>query len=173
MSEEPEAEPDASEEADSREQRASSDDVELVSDGEHLLVVGNDRIAVEGFMRSTGLLEHAREIGARQLVPMLRSAAQVTQTAAQTISESGLWVKLTEQSAAAIKDYGLTETDVPGVAYAMAGRPGDIKQWLKIDVSVGAKLTSPGMLSSVAGGAHPGCNAGRGRATARPVGVTG
>lgn len=152
MSEEPEAEPDASEEADSREQRASSDDVELVSDGEHLLVVGNDRIAVEGFMRSTGLLEHAREIGARQLVPMLRSAAQVTQTAAQTISESGLWVKLTEQSAAAIKDYGLTETDVPGVAYAMAGRPGDIKQWLKIDVSVGAKLTSPGMLSSVAGG---------------------
>jgi hypothetical protein len=129
-----------------------NDEVELVNDGENLLVVGNTRSAVESFMRSKGLLERAREIRTQQLVPMLRAAAEVTHALAESVAESGLWVKLTEESAAAIKEYGLTDTDVPGVAYAMAGRPGDIKQWLKISTSVGAKLSDPGMLSSVAGG---------------------
>lgn len=140
MSEEPDAVPE------------SNDDVELISDGENLLVVGNDRRAVEGFMRSTRLLDRAREISARQLVPILRSAAEVTHTVAESVAESGLWVKLTEESASAIKDFGLTETDVPGVAYAMAGNRGDIKQWLKINTSVSAKLTNPALLSGVAGG---------------------
>lgn len=140
MSEEPEETPD------------HADDVELISDGENLLVVGRDTRAVEGFTRSIGVFERAREIGSRQLVPMLRAAAEATHATAETIAKSGLWVKLTAESAAAIQEYGLTETDVPGVAYAMAGRPGDIKQWLKISTSVSAKLTNPGMLSGVAGG---------------------
>lgn len=129
-----------------------TDDVELIRAGENLLVVGSNRRAVEGFIRSIGALERAREIGSRQLVPMLRAAAEVTHATAESIAKSGLWVKLTEESAAAIQEYGLTNTDVPGVAYAMAGRPGDIKQWLKISTSVSAKLTNPGMLSGVAGG---------------------
>jgi hypothetical protein len=130
----------------------SDDEVELVSDGENLLIVGTSRSAVARFMRSTGLMERAREIGTQQLVPMLRSAAEVTQTVAESVAQSGLWVKLTEESAAAIREYGLVDTDVPGVAYAMAGRPGDIKQWLKISTSGDAKLTNPGMLLGVAGG---------------------
>lgn len=129
-----------------------ADEVELMRDGENLLVVGSSKRAVEGFMRSAGLLERARMITSQQLVPMLRTASEVTQTIADDVAESGLWVKLTEESAQAIKEFGLTETDVPGVAYAMAGRPGDIKQWLKISTSTGARLTNPGMLSGVAGG---------------------
>ncbi|KQQ98480.1 hypothetical protein ASF74_12935 [Arthrobacter sp. Leaf145] len=129
-----------------------TDEVELIRDGENLFVVGSSKRAVESFMRSAGLLERAKEITSRQLAPMLRSAAEITHTVADTVAESGLWVKLTEESAEAIKEFGLTDTDVPGVAYAMAGRPGDIKQWLKISTSTGAKLANPGMLSGVAGG---------------------
>ncbi|GAA3664437.1 hypothetical protein [Microbacterium marinilacus] len=132
--------------------RAPADEVELIRDGQNLLVVGSNRGAVERFMGSAGLLERAKEITSRQFVPMLRSAAEITHTLADTVAESALWVKLTEESAEAIKEFGLTETEVPGVAYAMAGRPGDIKQWLKINTSAGAKLASPGLLSGVAGG---------------------
>ncbi|GAB2518639.1 hypothetical protein GCM10027064_15390 [Microbacterium petrolearium] len=143
MSEEPAEREDPHEQA---------DEVELVRDGENLLVVGNNRGAVERFMRSVGLLERAKEMSSWQLVPMLRSAAEITHTVVDAVAESGLWVKLTAESAEAIKEFGLTDTEVPGVAYAMAGRPGDIKQWLKINTSAGAKLANPGMLSGVAGG---------------------
>ena len=127
-------------------------EVELMRDGENLLVVGSSKGAVEGFMRSVGLLERAMVITSQQLVPMLRTASEVTQAITDDVAESGLWVKLTEESAQAIKEFGLTETNVPGVAYAMAGCPGDIKQWLKISTSKGARLASPGTLSGVAGG---------------------
>lgn len=129
--------------------REPADEVELITDGDNLLVAGSSRRAVEGFMHSAGLLERAKEL--TSLVSMRSSAAEITHTVADAVAESGLWVKLTEESAEAIKEFGLTETDVPGVAYAMAGRPGDIKQWLKISTSAGAKLTNPGMLSGVAG----------------------
>lgn len=142
-----------SEEPDEREDLpGQADEVELIRDGENLLIVGSSRRAVERFMRSAGLLERAKEITSRQLVPMLRSAAEITHAVADAVAESALWVKLTEESAEAIKEFGLTETEVPGVAYAMAGRPGDIKQWLKISTSAGAKLANPSLLSGVAGG---------------------
>lgn len=128
------------------------DEVELIRDADNLLVVGSNKGAVESFMRSAGLLERAKEITSRQFIPMLRSVAEVTHTVADTVGESAHWVKLTEESAASIKEFGLIETDVPGVSYAMAGRSGDIKQWLKIDTSTATKLASPGMLSGLAGG---------------------
>lgn len=136
----------------SEDDRAPADEVELVRDGENLLIVGSSRGVVEGFLRSSGLLDRPKEITSQQLASMLRSAAEITHTLADTVAESALWVKLTEESAEAIKEFGLTETEVPGVAYAMAGRPGDIKQWLKISTSAGAKLANPGLLSGVAGG---------------------
>lgn len=127
------------------------DEVELLSDGEILLVVGDDKRAVEAFLRSHALLANARAIGSRQLAPMLRSASEVTASIAEKVAESGLWVKLTPESAAAIAEYGLTDTGVPGVAHAMAGYRGNIKKWLQIDTRVHAKLSNPEMLSGVAG----------------------
>ena len=45
---------------------------------------------------------------------------------------SGRWVKLTAESAEAVKKYGLMPTKTPGVSHAMIGEPGDIKQWLQV-----------------------------------------
>jgi len=126
-------------------------EVELISDGENLLVLGEDRRSVEGFLRSKGLLAMARQIGRHQLAPALRSSAHLAKTMSDTMAESSLWLKQTPDSAAAVEEYGLTETGVPGVAWGMAGARGDIKQWLKIDTSLRAQAGNPAFLSGAAG----------------------
>jgi hypothetical protein len=60
-------------------------------------------------------------------------------------------VKLTEESAQAIKKYGLMETKTPGVSHAMAGQPGSIKSWLQIAKGPGSLLTNRAMLAGAAG----------------------
>lgn len=133
------------------EEPEAADEVELISDGENLLVVGDKRRAVESFLRTKGLLEKAREISLQELGPTLRSSAELLQTVSEAVANSGLWVKITPESAKAIKEFGLTDSGVPGVAYAMAGTRGSIKEWLRIDTTAGAKAANPAVLSGIAG----------------------
>lgn len=126
-------------------------EVELVTDGEHLLVIGESPHEVEGFLRSQGLLEKARPFSSKQLAPALRSSAEMASRLSEMASESGLWVKLTPESAQSIKDFGLTDSGVPGVAHAMAGARGSIKKWIQIDTRARAKLSNPAALAGVAG----------------------
>lgn len=128
-----------------------NDEVELISDGESLLVVGHDRRSIEGFFRSLGLLERARTFGAEQLTPLLRSSAGFVENLSEAAAESALWLKITPDSADAIAEFGLTDTKVPGVSYAMAGQRGDIKSWIKVDSSTKAQLQNPALLSGLAG----------------------
>jgi hypothetical protein len=60
-------------------------------------------------------------------------------------------VKLTPESAEDLKEFGLTDSGVPGVAYAVAGTRGSIKKWLRIDTTASAKVANPAILSGVAG----------------------
>ena len=126
-------------------------EVELVTDGEHLLVFGESRHDVEGFLRSQGLLDRADAFGSKRLAPALRASAEMASRLSATASESGLWVKLTPESAQSIKDFGLTDSGVPGVAHAMAGARGSIKKWIQIDTKAGAKASNPAALAGVAG----------------------
>jgi hypothetical protein len=126
-------------------------DVELVTDGEHLLVIGDSRHDVENFLRSRGLLERAHAFGSRQLSPALRASAEMACRLSEAAAESGLWVKLTPESAQSIKEFGLTESGVPGVAHAMAGARGSIKKWIQLDTTAGAKASNPAALAGVAG----------------------
>ncbi|PPG53104.1 hypothetical protein C5C41_07695 [Rathayibacter sp. AY1E9] len=124
----------------------------VIRDGENLLVIGSDKRSVVSYMRSKGILGRAQAVRVKHLAPMLRTAAQVGHTVSETIAETGLWVKLTEESAEAKARFGLIDSDVPGVSYAVAGNRGDIKQWLKLDTSAGAKFTNPSLLSGLASG---------------------
>ena len=60
-------------------------------------------------------------------------------------------MKLTEESAQAVKKFGLTDTKTPGVSHAMVGQPGDIKQWIQIVKAPGSMVTNPAMLAGAAG----------------------
>lgn len=107
------------------EQFETTEDVELITDGGSLLVVGDDRSTVEHFLRDNGLFERSRALGRYARGPALRSSAEALRTVADVVAESGMWmwVKLTPESAVAIKKFGLTESGVPGVRYANGGNP--------------------------------------------------
>lgn len=128
-----------------------TDTVELISDGESLLVLGDDRRSVERFLQSKGLLEQAHQLGRRQLVPALRSSAEAVKTISDAVAESSLWLKITPESAEAIEEFGLTDSGVSGVAWAIAGTRGNIKEWLKVDTTKRAQVANPGVLSGAAG----------------------
>lgn len=59
--------------------------------------------------------------------------AETVQTAADVAANSGRWVKLTKESAAAVDEHGFMDTKTPGVRWLMAGKPGDISKWLSTE----------------------------------------
>jgi hypothetical protein len=123
------------------------DQAELISDGDGLAVIGNPT-AVEQFMASVGLSSNA---GSPRLGAAFSAGASVAQTGSAIGANSGRWVKLTKESAQAVKKLGLTPTKTPGVSHAMVGQRGAIKGWLQIETGAVAKLTNPAMLAGVAG----------------------
>lgn len=58
-------------------------------------------------------------------------------------------MKLTAESAEAVKKYGLMPTKTPGVSHAMIGEPGDIRQWLQIAQAPSALLSGPFALTAL------------------------
>lgn len=122
-------------------------EIELISDGEGLAVVG-ELTAVERFLKSIGAQSAS---GSRRTAKALNLGSAVAQVGAQAAEHSGRWVKLTADSAGKLKKYPLTPTDTPGVSHAMLGQRGSIKGWLQIDASSLAQLNNPAMLAGAAG----------------------
>lgn len=124
-----------------------SDDIELISDGDGLAVVGK-KSAVERFLTERGLLAISEDLKLGRL-------AQVADSVLNGISEasahSGRWLKLTEESAELVEEFGLMETTTRGVSHAIIGDPGSISKWLQVDTGVGALLTNPAVLTGAAG----------------------
>lgn len=123
-----------------------SSEIELISDGDGLAVVGKPS-AVERFMSSVGL---GSDNGAARGAA-LSLGSSIAQTGADIAAESGRWVKLTEESAQAVKKFGLMDTKTPGVKHAMIGQPGDIQQWIQIAKSPTALASNPAVLAGGAG----------------------
>lgn len=121
------------------------DEVELISDGQGLAVIGEPN-AVERFIAATGL----SKLPSEHLGTVIGAGASAAQAGLDLAANSGRWVKLTKESAQNLHKFGLTPTKTPGVSHAMLGQRGSIKKWLQIE-KAGAKLTSPAMLSGVAG----------------------
>jgi hypothetical protein len=127
-----------------------SDEVELISDGEGLAVVGDKR-AVERFLRDRGLLAVSEMLGIGRLSGLVQGADVVVKGASELASSSGRWVKLTEKSAALVEEFGFMETSTPGVSHAMIGDPGSISKWLQVETGAGAILTNPALLAGALG----------------------
>ena len=124
-----------------------SDEVELISDGDGLAVIG-EASAVERFMVSAGL-PSADQVP--RLSDSLSAGAAIAQIGSEAAANSGRWVKLTKESAKAVKDFGLMDSGTPGVKHAMLGKPGDIKQWIQIVSTPGSMLMNPAVLAGAAG----------------------
>lgn len=123
--------------------------IDLVHDGDSLAVIGNST-DVERFLLSTGLDKApTKEIDLHRLWSYSGTAGAAAQIGADLAANSGRWVKLTAESADAVKKWGLTPTKTPGVSHAMIGNPGDIKQWLQIAKAPSALVSGPFALAAL------------------------
>jgi hypothetical protein len=124
--------------------------IELISDGDGLAVIGEPS-AVERFLATLGL--PSKELGLPRLSKVLSLAATGSQVASQVASarvgDSARWVRLTEESARKVSEYGLTATKTPGVSHAMIGKPGASKSWIQLDKGPGQLPANPTMLAGV------------------------
>jgi hypothetical protein len=118
-------------------------EIDLVSDGGGLAVIGSST-DVERFFLSAGLDKApSRDLDLHRLWSFLGTGGAAVQIGADFAENSGRWVKLTAESAEAVKKYGLMATKTPGVSHAMIGEPGDIRQWLQVAQAPSALLGGP------------------------------
>lgn len=127
-----------------------TDEIELVSDGDGLAVVGEQH-AVERFLESVGLLSVSKAFRLDNLGRILGVGGEVIRNASDVAKNSGRYLKLTAESAARAKELGLMPTKTKGISHAMLGEPGAINKWLQVESSPGSLLTNPALLSGIGG----------------------
>lgn len=124
------------------------DDLQLISDGDGLAVIGNPT-AVERFLVSERL--PSMDLGLPRLGSSLSAAAGAAQSGSEIAANSGRWVKLTEESAQALKKYELMKGSSPGVSRAVLTENGRIKGLLELARTPRSLLTNPALLAGAAG----------------------
>jgi hypothetical protein len=124
-------------------------EIDLVSDGDGLAVIGNST-DVERFFLSAGLdTAPSKDLDLHRLWSYSGTGGAAAQIGADLAANSGRWVKLTAESAEAVKKYGLMPTKTKGVSHAMIGKPGDITQWLQIAQGPSNLLMGPFALTAL------------------------
>ena len=126
-------------------------EIQLVGDGEGLAVLG-DPVDVERFLVSEGLLSSSKDLELRRLGPALSAGAGVAQAGSEIAANSGRWVKLTEESARAVKKFGLRESSKTGLSTGVImGDKGQIGAFVEFVNGPGSLLASPAVLAGAAG----------------------
>lgn len=126
-------------------------EIQLISDGDGVAVIG-DPAAVERFLVSEGLA--SKDLGLQRLRPVLGRAAGVAQAGSEIAANSGRWVKLTEESAQAIKKYGLMKSSKTGLSLGVVqakGQAKGIKGIVQFAKGPGSLVANPAILAGAAG----------------------
>lgn len=135
-----------------REEWIVSGEIELISDGDGLAVIG-DPVAVERFLSSAGVASRDLQLH-QKLGPALNASSGVAQAGSQLAANSGRWVKLTEESAKALKlgkaMKGSSDELSRAIATTGKGKITKILEFTKPG-SAGSMLTNPAMLAGAAG----------------------
>lgn len=124
-------------------------EIELVADGDGLAVIGGSA-DVERFLLDQGLGKTpSKVLDVQRLSSFAGTSGAALRIGSDVAANSGRWVKLTAESAQAVKQYGLMATKNPGVSHAMIGKPGEVKRWLQIAQAPTALLSGPLALSAL------------------------
>lgn len=129
-----------------------ADEIELVSDGEGVVVIG-DRSAVVRFLNHAGLMMQGQPFDLGKLSNLLNAGSDLAKTASGIAEQSALYLKLTPDSAKRLKDAGgLMKTKTNGISHAMLGQPGKQSlKWLQVKDGPATLLSNPAVLSGVGG----------------------
>lgn len=130
------------------EEQALENEIQLISDGDGLAVIGHP-VAVDRFLSAERL--PSRDLGLNRLSSALRTGSTTAKAGAEIADHSGRWVKLTAESAKAIKKYDLMKGYSDGVSRAVLTDHGKITGLLEIVRTPGAMLTNPALLTGAAG----------------------
>lgn len=129
-----------------------NEEIELIADGDGLAIIG-DPTAVERFLSSAGV--SSKDLALQQRIgSALNSGSAVAKAGSEIAANSGRWVKLTEESAKAMKVANLMKGSSDGVSRAIAKTSkGKITKILEFTRpgSIGSMLTNPAMLAGAAG----------------------
>lgn len=124
-------------------------EIELINDGSGVAVIG-PRSVVEQFLTSQDL--PSKELDLKRIGSTLNSAAGVAQAGSSISAESGRWVKLTKESAAAFEKTRKMTGSRHGVSRAILTEDnGRIKGILEIVNGPGQALANPAVLAGAAG----------------------
>lgn len=130
------------------------DEIQLVADDHGLAVIGPPS-AVEEFLAVEGLTAMgpaSTGLGVGRLRGLLGVGSAAARAGSEIAASSGRWVKLTEESAKAMKKYGLRESSKTGLSTGvLKGEKGQIKGFVQFARGPGAALTNPAVLAGVAG----------------------
>ncbi|MFI2644390.1 hypothetical protein [Streptomyces sp. NPDC018610] len=129
-----------------------SGEIELVSDGDGVVVIGR-RSAIERYLDHAGLLPEADEFALGRLSNVLKAGADVAKTASGIAEQSARYLKLTPESAKRLRDAGgLMKTKTEGISHAMLGETGTKSlKWLQVEDGPASLLTNPAVLSGIGG----------------------
>jgi hypothetical protein len=124
-------------------------EIQLISDGDGLAVIGGPS-AVEQFLASEKL--PSKDLGLPHLGKVLSTGSGGAQAGSEIAAASGHWVKLTEESAQAVKKYGLHENSKTGVSTGVVkGNKGQVRGFVESTRSPRSLLTNPALLAGAAG----------------------
>ncbi|MFB7370323.1 hypothetical protein ACFC0D_10815 [Streptomyces sp. NPDC056222] len=124
------------------------DEIQLFRDDDGLAVFG-DRTAVERFLVSEGL--PSKGFGTRRLGSAFGSAAGIAQTGSGIAADSGLWLKVTKESAQRIDRIGLRRSAATGLETGvLKGPKGQIDGFVEFAKGSGALRGNPAQLANIA-----------------------
>lgn len=124
-------------------------EIELVTDGTALALLG-DPSDVEKFLRENGLdTAPSRSLDMQRLRAIMGTSSAAARIGSSMAEGSGRWVKLSKESAQAMRTNGLMPTGKSGVSHAMIGQRGDIKQWLQVVSKKPVLVPGPFALAAV------------------------
>ncbi|SCG16624.1 hypothetical protein GA0070610_2896 [Micromonospora echinofusca] len=124
------------------------DEIQLISDGDGFAVIGNPA-AVDRFLTAERL--PSKDLGLKRLRSALGAGSSVARAGAEISANSGRWVKLTEESARAMKQFPLMKGSESDFSRAVLTENGKIKGLLEIVTTPGALLSNPALLTGAAG----------------------
>ena len=124
------------------------DEMQLLSDGDGLAVIGKSA-AVDRFLLAEGL--PSKDLGLHRLNTLLSTGAAAAQAGADIAANAGRWVKLTEKSAQAMRQYNLMKGSEPGLGRAVLTDNGRTKMILELVKTPGSLLSNPAVLAGAAG----------------------
>jgi hypothetical protein len=129
-----------------------TDEIELVSTNDGLALIGDGR-GIDRFLTSHGLdTAPSRELDMRRLGSRITATGTTAAQVGTHLAEnSGRWLKVTKESAAAIRNSGLMPVKGnPTISHAIIGQPGKIEKWVQIEKYSAALTAGPVALPALA-----------------------